>query len=107
MHSEKERRWPERVWLAQFVGISGAPYLAPDEQAAKSLSSEPRVETASYVPEAGLQELASAVKQHRNATESRLRLLAAGTRQPESSDCMLKPDRDLYEALDSLTKEGS
>lgn len=46
--------------------------------------------------------LLSAIKQHRNATESRLRLLAAGARQPESSDLMLKPDRDLYQLADSI-----
>lgn len=46
--------------------------------------------------------LLSAIKQHRNATVSRLKLLAAGARQPEPSDLMLKPDRDLYEAAERL-----
>lgn len=47
-------------------------------------------------------QLLSAVKQHRNATVSRLKLLAGAARQPESSDLMLKPDRDLYEAAEKL-----
>jgi DNA repair exonuclease SbcCD ATPase subunit len=41
--------------------------------------------------------LRSAVKQHRNATESRLRLLDS---RGEAEKSMLKPDRDLYAALD-------
>lgn len=47
--------------------------------------------------------LFSAVKQHRNATVSRLKLLAQASRVPEASDLMLKPDRDLYEAAESLS----
>lgn len=56
-----------------------------------------------------LQELLSAIKVHRNATESRCRLLSSR----EATDSMLKPDRDLYiaaeqiEALLPESKEGS
>lgn len=41
--------------------------------------------------------LLSAIKQHRNATESRLRHFDS---RGEAARCMLKPDRDLYDALE-------
>jgi hypothetical protein len=44
--------------------------------------------------EAERDQLLSAIKQHKNATESRLRLLDS---RGEAERCMLKPDRDLYE----------
>lgn len=52
--------------------------------------------------EAERDQLLSAIKQHKNATISRLKLLAGAARQPESSDLVLKPDRDLYEAAEKL-----
>jgi hypothetical protein len=60
--------------------------------------------TSHYEPiaEEKLQKLASAVKVWRNATEDRLRLLAASARHPELSDLMIKPDRDLCEALEEV-----
>jgi hypothetical protein len=48
---------------------------------------------------AHLDSLRSAVKIHRQATESRLRLLDS---RGEAAKAMLKPDRDLYDVLDSL-----
>jgi hypothetical protein len=47
-------------------------------------------------------QLLSAIKQHRNATVSRLKLLAGAAKVPETSDLMLKPDRDLYESAERL-----
>jgi hypothetical protein len=47
-------------------------------------------------------ELLSAAKQWRQATESRVKLIAAGTRQPESSDIMLHPDKAFIAVLDRL-----
>jgi len=49
-------------------------------------------------------QLLSQIKQHRNATESRLRLLASAARQPESSDLLLKPDRDLYATAQAIER---
>lgn len=46
-------------------------------------------------------QLLSAIKVHRNATESRLRLLS----NREGSDGMLKPDRDLYDFATSIQAE--
>lgn len=43
-------------------------------------------------------ELLSAIKQHRNATESRCRMLSSR----EASDSLLKPDRDLYEVAERV-----
>lgn len=51
--------------------------------------------------------LESAIKQHKQATESRLHLLAQAARQPEKSDLMLKPDADLYAALNSIQEADS
>lgn len=43
--------------------------------------------------------LLSTIKQHRQATESRLRLLDS---RGEAAKSMLKPDRDLYEAAERV-----
>lgn len=48
-----------------------------------------------------LRKLLSQVKQHRNATESRLRMLNGR----EALDTMLAPDRDLYLAADRVEGE--
>lgn len=62
-------------------------------------SAEARMQDA-QMRQIGLREerdvLLSAIKQHRQATESRLRLLDS---RGEAAKAMLKPDRDLYEAL--------
>lgn len=55
--------------------------------------------------EAQRDRLLSAIKQHRNATEGRLKLLAASSHRAESSDLMLSPDRALYAAADEVEKE--
>lgn len=44
-------------------------------------------------------QLLRAIKQHRQATESRLRLLDS---RGEAAKSMLKPDRDLYAVLDRV-----
>jgi len=49
--------------------------------------------------EARANALLSAIKIHRNATESRLRLLDS---RGEAARCMLKPDRDLYETAERI-----
>lgn len=49
------------------------------------------------------EELDAAVRQWENATTSRLKLLAAPARQPESSDLRLKPDAALFEARKSIS----
>lgn len=47
-------------------------------------------------------QLLSAIKQHRNATKSRLRTVNGR----EASDTMLKPDRDLYKLADQIERQG-
>lgn len=49
-----------------------------------------------------LKELLSAIKQHRNATESRLRLINGR----EASDTMLKPDANLYQEAERIEAEA-
>lgn len=51
-------------------------------------------------------ELDQAVKRWENATTSRLKLLAGAARQPESSDCLLKADRALFEARQSIARSA-
>lgn len=49
-----------------------------------------------------LKRLLGAVKQHRQATESRLRLLDS---RGEAGKSMLKPDRDLYDEVEAIEAE--
>jgi hypothetical protein len=84
--------------------IAAREWNAAEERAAALRDENVTLLTRANRAEAARDRLLSAAKQWRQATESRLKLIAQVGRQPESSDCLLTPDKTFIAVIDETDK---